>query len=63
MLKLLETTRTQMRPFAASDVSEAFIWLSNPEVMRYIPFGPDRTVNETSARISRYIDHQTPRIQ
>jgi [ribosomal protein S5]-alanine N-acetyltransferase len=47
-----------MRPFESSDAQDAFSWFSDPEVMRYIPFGPDSTVSETSARISHYIDHQ-----
>ena len=58
MQRILETTRTQMRPFEPSDAFEAFSWFGDPDVMRYIPFGPDCTVDETSARISRYIDHQ-----
>ncbi len=47
-----------MRPFRVSDAEDAFEWFSDPEVMRYIPFGSDSTIDETIARVSRYIDHQ-----
>lgn len=32
--------------------------MSDAEVMRFIPLGPDHTLDQTFARISRYIEHQ-----
>lgn len=54
----LTTQRTLLRPFEALDAAEAFSWFSDPEVMRYIPLGPDRTVEETFVRLARYVAHQ-----
>jgi RimJ/RimL family protein N-acetyltransferase len=54
----LETTRTILRPFELRDAPEAFSWFSDAEVMRYIPSGPDATVEDTASRLCRYIDHQ-----
>jgi len=47
-----------MRPFDVSDASAAFSWFSDPEVMRYNPSGPDLKIEDTTARIRRYIEHQ-----
>ncbi len=58
MNSYLETPRTRLRPFALSDAETAFSWMSDTEVMRFIPLGPDYTIGQTSARISRYIGHQ-----
>jgi ribosomal-protein-alanine N-acetyltransferase len=58
MQNTLETARTQLRPFGISDAAEAFRWFSDSEVMRFIPHGPDHSVDQTSSRIARYIDHQ-----
>jgi [ribosomal protein S5]-alanine N-acetyltransferase len=54
----LDTKRTIIRPFRLSDAEEAFGWLGDPEVMRYIPLGADSAIDDTKGRISRYIDHQ-----
>ena len=58
MPSLVETSRTSMRPFDLGDAEEAFSWLSDSAVMQYIPFGADSTIEDTIARIGRYIDHQ-----
>lgn len=58
MQSYLETPRTRLRPFAHSDAEAAFSWMSDTEVMRFIPLGPDATLDQTCARISRYIEHQ-----
>lgn len=47
-----------MRPFHLRDADEAFTWFSDLDVMRYIPFGADSTIDQTRSRISRYIGHQ-----
>ena len=57
-MNTLVTERTFMRPFQSSDASAAFEWFSDSEVMRYIPFGGDSTLDQTVQRVSRYIDHQ-----
>lgn len=54
----LATARTLMRPFEATDATEAFSWFGDAEVMRHIPLGPDRTVKDTAARLARYMAHQ-----
>ena len=54
----LSTARTTLRPFLASDVSEAFRWFSDPDVMRFIPGGADKTLEQSAARIARYTDHE-----
>jgi RimJ/RimL family protein N-acetyltransferase len=58
MPEILETPRTRLRPFNPSDAEAAFGWFNNPEVMRFIPHGPDATLEASSGRISRYLDHE-----
>jgi ribosomal-protein-alanine N-acetyltransferase len=58
MRSLLETPRTLLRPFSPEDTEAVFSWMSDTEVMRFIPNGPDHTPAQTSARIARYIAHQ-----
>ncbi len=55
---LLETARAQMRPFQLSDAEASHAWFSDPEVMRFIPSGPDQNLGQTQTRIARYMDHQ-----
>jgi ribosomal-protein-alanine N-acetyltransferase len=59
MSKTLETMRTILRPFLLSDAEAAFGWFSDPDVMRFIPNGPDSTMEESIARISRYKEHES----
>lgn len=54
----IETERTRLRPFEESDAEEAFAWFSDPEVMRFIPLGPDATLEDTRHRIASYRAHQ-----
>jgi [ribosomal protein S5]-alanine N-acetyltransferase len=54
----LETARTISRPFEPDDAAEAFSWFSDAEVMRYIPSPPDAKLEDTVARLRRYITHQ-----
>ncbi len=56
---ILETSRTRLRPFQPSDAEAAFSWFSDFEVMRFIPFGPDATLEASSARLARYLEHET----
>jgi RimJ/RimL family protein N-acetyltransferase len=54
----IETERTRMRPFEEGDAEAAFAWFSDPEVMRFIPGGPDATLADTCRRIAGYREHQ-----
>jgi len=55
----IETPRLCIEPFTSDDAAAAFAWFSDPEVMRFIPTGPDRSMGETKKRLARYIEHQT----
>ena len=57
-LPFLETARTRLRRFQPSDAEAAFGWFSDPEVMRFIPHGPDATLTASSRRIARYLEHE-----
>jgi len=54
----IETERTRLRPFEEADAEVAFAWFSDPEVMRFIPNGPDKSLEETRNRIANYRKHQ-----
>lgn len=54
----IETPRTRLRPFEATDAEAAFAWFSDPEVMRFIPSGPDAAVDDSRQRIAGYCEHQ-----
>lgn len=58
MIDWIETQRTRLRPFEETDVEEAFAWFSDPEVMKFIPNGPDATLEHTRRRIAGYREHQ-----
>jgi RimJ/RimL family protein N-acetyltransferase len=55
----IQTLRLRIEPFSSDDLAAAFAWFSDPEVMRFIPTGPDRSMEETKKRLTRYIEHQT----
>ncbi|MBL8022086.1 MAG: GNAT family N-acetyltransferase [Leptospirales bacterium] len=57
----LLTERTLLRPFTLEDAPAAFIWFSDPEVMRFTPFGPDQDLRSTEQRINQYITAQGTR--
>ena len=54
----IETERTRMRPFEATDAETAFTWFGDPDVMQFIPGGIDRTLDQTRVRLSGYMRHQ-----
>lgn len=54
----IETERTRMRPFQEEDAELAFAWLSDPDVMRFIPSGADTTLEDSRQRIHSYCEHQ-----
>lgn len=58
MPDVIETSRLLLRPFESADMDAAFQWLSDAEVMQYIPGGPDTSLEQTAARIARYRSHQ-----
>jgi ribosomal-protein-alanine N-acetyltransferase len=54
----LETPRLRLRPFQPDDAAVAYPWLTDVEIMRYMPTGHDSTMEQVQARIARYIAHQ-----
>ncbi|RLT38451.1 MAG: N-acetyltransferase [Chloroflexi bacterium] len=60
MTATLATARMTLRPFQPTDAPVLFTWVSDPEVMRFmpIPTGLDHTLEQTVARVQRYMDHQ-----
>lgn len=54
----LETKRLILRPFEPSDVQAAFGWFGDPNVMRFVPRGPDSVIEQTRERIAKYREHQ-----
>lgn len=54
----IETERTILRLFEDDDADEASAWFSDPDVMRFIPGGPDATLADTQRRIAGYRAHQ-----
>lgn len=59
MTSWIETPRTRLRPFEETDAEAAFAWFSDPEVMRFIPRGPDFEVAGTARRLATYREHHT----
>src|SRR5262249_1783550 len=55
----IETGRLKLRPFIAADVECSFGWFGDPLVMRFTPSGPDRSIEQTAARIANYQCHQS----
>lgn len=54
----IETARLILRPFERKDAQVAFGWLGDPAVMQFTPTGPDKSVEETRARLADYEKHQ-----
>jgi [ribosomal protein S5]-alanine N-acetyltransferase len=54
----LETAHLHLRPFQLADAPLAYPWLTDPEIMRYMPTGQDFTLEQVEARLARYIAHQ-----
>ena len=54
----LETKRLILPPFELSDVQAAFVWFGDPNVMRFVPRGPDSVIEQTRERIAKYREHQ-----
>lgn len=54
----LETPQLYLRPFVPEDAPLALPWLTDAEIMRYMPTGQDFTLAQVEARVARYIAHQ-----
>jgi RimJ/RimL family protein N-acetyltransferase len=48
-----------LRPFEEEDAAAAFTWFGDPDVMRFTTTGPDRSVEQTKARLAKYQEHQS----
>lgn len=57
----IDTDRLRLRPFISDDVQFAFDWFGDSLVMRFTPSGPDRSMEQTAARIANYKRHQSER--
>lgn len=58
MVDTIQTERLQVRPFAVGDAEAAFGWFGDAEVMRFVPNGPDLSLDATRRRIQGYCRHQ-----
>lgn len=58
VLDAIVTERLRLLPFQENDVEAAFAWFGDPEVMRFVPNGPDASVEATRKRIDGYRLHQ-----
>jgi len=58
MTDWIETERTRLRPWEESDAEDAFAWFSDPDVMRFIPRGPDQAIDDTRRRIAWFREHE-----
>jgi len=56
---MIETSRLTLCPFEEADAQAAFGWFGDPLVMRFVPGGADRTIEQTTARLADYRTHQT----
>lgn len=54
----IQTDRLILRPFEAFDAQAAFGWFGDPVVMRLTPTGPDKSVEQTGARLRLFMEHQ-----
>ncbi len=58
MTTMLTTPRMTLRPFQPTDAPVLFTWVSDPEVMRFMPTGHDDALEQTMARMQRYMTYQ-----
>jgi [ribosomal protein S5]-alanine N-acetyltransferase len=58
MQNRIETERLILRPFEVSDAGAAFAWFGDPVVMRFTPTGPDKSFEDTEARLALFMEHQ-----
>jgi [ribosomal protein S5]-alanine N-acetyltransferase len=53
----IETERLILRPFERSDAEAAFGWFGDPIVMRFTPMGPDKSIEDTKAKLRFLMEH------
>jgi len=53
----IETRRLRLRPMALDDLSALVRLWADPDVMRYLPTGEARSVEETQVELSYMVDH------
>jgi RimJ/RimL family protein N-acetyltransferase len=58
MTTLFETPRLLFRQLEPSDAAIMYPWLTDADIMRYMPSGQDFNREQVEARINRYITHQ-----
>ena len=58
MVETIETERLQLQPFQEDDAEAAFGWFGDPLVMRFVPSGPDLSLEATRRRLHGYREHQ-----
>lgn len=54
----LESPRLLIRPCHLKDADALFRYRADPEVMKFLPSGADKSLENTRRVIQRYIDHQ-----
>ena len=54
---MIETKRLIIRPYVINDAESAFPLFNDKEIMEFIPNGVDKSLQETKARINKYIIH------
>jgi len=58
VIEAIQTERLHLLPFTADDAEAAFGWFGDPEVMQFVPKGPDTLLEATRRRIGNYQQHQ-----
>lgn len=53
----IETRRLRLRPMTRDDLEPLVCMFADPDVMRYLPTGEPRSVEETQAELSYIVDH------
>jgi len=50
MNRIIETDRLVIRPIAVNDAQDAFVWLSDPRVNRYMPYPVYTSLAQVNSR-------------
>ena len=54
---MIESKRLIIRPYNIDDVKLAFDLFHDKDVMAFIPYGADKSIEDTQIRIDKYISH------
>ena len=57
LLPEIETRRLRLRPMTSGDLSPLARMFADPDVMKYLPTGESRSVEETQVELSYMVDH------